>query len=151
MMRVLFLCHRYTDVSLGGLAEFLHFLPIALKQHSIHSIIYTSPQVKTRKLVGPHLLPNQVRHYSGPLLKPRIFIDKSELFPLLELCKEEKIDLIHAQGTYRAGYMAMHVYRQLDIPYVVTSHSDILVSNSKRMRSFTVRKRCQKILKKASF
>ncbi|HLB42582.1 MAG TPA: glycosyltransferase family 4 protein [Gammaproteobacteria bacterium] len=152
MTRVLFLCHRYTDVTLGGLAEFLHFLPLALKQYAIESVIYTSLEKKTTKqLYGPHYLANNIPHYAGPLLKPRFFILQGELNPLLELCKKEKIDMIHAQGIYRAGYMAMHVHQQLGIPYILTSHSDILSSHSQRMRQYRIRKRCQKILENAHF
>ncbi|OGT35103.1 MAG: hypothetical protein A3F11_07815 [Gammaproteobacteria bacterium RIFCSPHIGHO2_12_FULL_37_14] len=152
MIRVLFLCHRYTDVQLGGLAEFLHFLPLALKTFGIDSIIYTAPEKKkSKQLINPHLLTNQVPHYVGPLLKPGFFVSKSATKVLIEICKKEKIDLIHAQGVYRAGYMAMHIDQQLDIPYVVTSHSDLLSSHSKRMRQFHIRRRCQKILNQARF
>ena len=75
MTRILFLCHRYMDVTRGGLAEFLHFLPVALKHYTLDSIIYTPPENKMiAHLMGPHMLPNNIPHYTGPLLKPRFFI-----------------------------------------------------------------------------
>ncbi|OGT41947.1 MAG: hypothetical protein A3F42_02850 [Gammaproteobacteria bacterium RIFCSPHIGHO2_12_FULL_37_34] len=152
MTRILFLCHRYMDVTRGGLAEFLHFLPVALKHYTLDSIIYTPPENKMiAHLMGPHMLPNNIPHYTGPLLKPRFFITKHALSPLLQLCKKEKINIVHAQGTYRAGFAAMHIYKQLGIPYVVTSHSDILPSNSKRMRAYRIYNRCRKILETAHF
>ncbi len=151
-MRVLFLTHRYTDVQVGGLAEFLHFLPLALKSHGVETVIYTqTADKKTAQLMPPVRLDNGVLNYSGPFLKPRWFISKAELKPLIELCQQEKIDLVHAQGTYRAGYMAMHLAERTGIHYVVTSHSDILQNNSERMQRFLVQRRCQKIIKHAHF
>lgn len=147
-MRILFLSHRYTDTKIGGLAEFLHYLPPALQTLDIESTIYTQAENDSvSTLTGPEILPNGIKHYSGPFLKPKLFPAKKELAPLIELCKKEKIDLIHAQGTYRAGYMARAVQKQLGIPYIVTSHSDILSLNSQRMQKRSVLRRCRSILK----
>src|SRR5579883_15738 len=152
-MRILYLCHRYADTTIGGVAEFLHYLPLALKPLGVEVIIYTQAKKNTKsdKLLGPVMIANQTPHYSGPFLKPRWFPKKKELLPLLTLCQQEKIDLIHAQGTYRAGYMAMYVYRYAGIPYIITSHSDILETNSKRVQRYTIKRRCQKILQEAAF
>ncbi len=151
-MRVLLLTHRYTDIELGGLAEFLHFLPLALQQHGIETIIYTTPENKfQQQLSAPQILKNGSKHYTGPLVKPRFFISQRELIPLLNLCRQEKINLIHAQGIYRAGFAAMYVHRRLNSPYVITSHSDILAGNSRRIRQNHTRRRCRKILKHAQF
>lgn len=150
-MRILLLTHRYSDLEIGGLAEFLHFLPSALKKHHHEAIIYTQSQSATSELQGPFLLSNGAKHYTGPFLKPTFFISSAELLPLMTLCQKEKIDLVHAQGTYRAGFMAMHLQRKLGIPYVVTSHSDILPTNSERIKRPGIQKRCRKILKRAAY
>lgn len=146
-MHVLYLCHRHLDLEIGGLAEFLHYLPLALKSFNIKSLIYTQAENKnTKHLLGPRILENQASCYSGPFLKPAFFPDKKLLQPLMQLCREQHIDLIHAQGTYRASFMAMHVNKQLGIPYIVTSHSDILAVNSARLRRRSIRYRCRKAL-----
>lgn len=151
-MQVLFLCHRHTDTSIGGLAEFLHFLPDALARKQINSIIYTqSPNKRIYQLEKTANLPNGTPVFRGPFLKPRFFPSQKELAPLLNLCKKENIALIHAQGTYRAGYMAMYAHKKLGIPYVVTSHSDILEVNSARIHRQNIKRRCHHILKKAAF
>lgn len=150
-MRVLFLSHRYTDTTIGGLAEFLHYLPLALKDQAVAVTIYTQAVTKNEHILhGPEYLSNGITHYSGSFLKPRFFTSKNELKPLLDLCRAEKIELVHAQGVYRAGFMAMHVYKNLQIPYVVTSHSDILAGNSERIQRGRVLRRCREILKHAA-
>jgi glycosyltransferase involved in cell wall biosynthesis len=148
-MRILFLCHRFLDTQIGGLAEFLHYLPPALKKQGISSIIYTQNENDSLELSAPIILPNQITCYTGPFIKPALFTSTQKLKPLLALCKNEKIDLIHAQGIYRSGYMAMKVFQKTGIPYVVTSHSDILSASSDRMKRGKVKSRCAKILKLA--
>src|SRR5579883_1710642 len=128
-MRILFLCHRETDVKIGGLAEFLHFLPISLKKQNIESIIYTASDSEE----SHRLLENGVKWYSGPFAKPALFTSRKKLTPLFKLCEREKIDLIHAQGLYRSGYIALQIRKKLGIPYVITSHSDILTNNPKAL------------------
>ncbi|RDI44765.1 glycosyltransferase family 4 protein [Aquicella lusitana] len=151
-MRILFLCHRYLDTTLGGVAEFLHHLPLALKVHDAEVIIYTrASKDGPNRLASPEILENHIPHFSGPFLKPRFFISKKELQPFLSLCEKEKIDLIHAQGTYRAGFMAMHAHKQTGIPYIVTSHSDISAVNSQRIQRGNIKRRCKKVLEKANF
>lgn len=149
-MRILFLCHREHDITIGGVAEFINHLPPALKKYGIESIIYTQSDQPTRDLEGPVTLKNGMRHYSGPFLKPGWFTSRKKLAPLIQLCQREKIDLIHAQGLYRCGYMAMKVNQQTHIPYVVTSHSDILSANSERISRASVQRRCRQILKNAT-
>lgn len=145
-MRVLYLCHSYHDVSVGGVAEFLHYLTSSLKPFGVESVIYTRGDSQ-----GQTILKNDVAHHYGAFLKPRFFLAKKELLPLLQLCREQQIDLVHAQGTYRAGYMAMHLQKQSGIPYIITSHSDIAPVNSARIKRANIQKRCRKILRNAAF
>ena len=150
-MRVLFLSHRYADTKIGGLAEFLHHLPPTLRSYGVESMIYTRVSKSgIQHLEKPEYLSNEIPHYSGPFLKPSFFISNKELEPLIKLCEKEKIDLIHAQGTYRAGYMAMHAHKKTGIPYLVTSHSDVSETNSERIQRMSIRLRCKKILKNAA-
>ena len=150
-MRVLYLSHRYQDTKTGGLAEFLHYLPLALQSWGVIPFLYTqSAHHSLTTLQEPELLPNRMLHYSGPFLKPSILPSKKALHCVIRLCRAQNIELIHAQGTYRAGYLAMRVARKIDIPYLVTSHSDILPTNSKRIKRYSTRTRCQKVLKQAT-
>jgi glycosyltransferase involved in cell wall biosynthesis len=151
-MSILFLTHAYADTAHGGVAEFLHYLPLNLREQHIDSFIYTkSAQKHSHDLIGPEILPNEVQRYSGPFFKPGLFSSKKTLRAILRLCQEKNIQLIHAQGTYRAGCMALEIQKLTGIPYVVTSHSDILELNSERMRRNTVKRRCQNVLRNASY
>lgn len=149
-MRILFLCHRQHDVTIGGVAEFIHFLPLALKKLGITSIVYTQSELSSQTLLGPVSLNNGVSCYSGPFVKPSWFSSHKKLAPLLQLCEKEKIDLIHAQGLYRSGYLAMQIHQHTNIPYIITSHSDILAANSDRIKRVSVQRRCRRILKHAA-
>lgn len=149
-MKILFLCHRQHDVAIGGVAEFIHHLPLALKKLGIESVVYTQAELPSKSLLGPVLLKNGIPCYSGPFLKPSWFSSYKKLAPLIELCQREKIDVIHAQGLYRSGYIAMQIHQQLKIPYVITSHSDVLTSNSDRLQKKSVQRRCRRILKNAT-
>lgn len=146
-MKILFLCHRYLDTQIGGMAEFLHFLPKSLQNQGIESIVYTQSEKKTDKISDPITLPNGITCYTGPFVKPSLFTSNKKLFPLLDLCEDQKIDLIHAQGVYRSGYMALKAFQKSGIPYLVTSHSDILTAGSERMKRGKVQSRCIKVLK----
>jgi len=148
-MRVLFLFHHPFATLGGGVAEYLYHLPKALKQLGIESIIYTGEKTE-KKLSGPEQLPNGILGYSGPSITPGFFKSKKKLRILLDLCQQEKIDLIHAQSTYRNGYTALQVKKQLNIPYVITSHIDILGANTRRINRKKVQQRCQTILQQAA-
>jgi glycosyltransferase involved in cell wall biosynthesis len=149
-MRVLFL-HRHSPAnSLGGIVEYLHYLPLALKALGIEVFIYHESQKNERTIQGPFYWVNGIAIYSGPFIKPRLFINHKKNNVLLEFCLAHKIDLIHAQGTYRSGFLALEVYKKLGIPYLVTSHSDIVSSHSNRMNKYSVRRRCRHILENAA-
>lgn len=146
-MRVLFL-HRSTLANIsGGVAEFLHHLPMALNTHGVNSYLYS--ENKNAALSSPVTLQNTMQAYTGHYIKPALFTSKKSLQPIIDLCQLEKIDLIHAQGVYRTGFLALQVYKAIGIPYVVTSHADILAANSERMRRLVVKQRCKKVLKHA--
>lgn len=149
-MRILFLSHRFTDVEIGGLAEFLQFLPKNLRERGIESFIYTQTEKSSDSAIISRVLKNGVTHYSGPFVKPALFAKQSDVAVLVNLCRTLKIDAIHAQGLYRSGYLAYHVWRKTNIPYVITSHSDVLVANSPRMQKRSVKSRCKTILKYAA-
>src|SRR5580700_6592495 len=133
-MRVLFLCRNSFAKTAGGGWESLHFLPPALKAFDIEVLMYDMGNETDFRLQGPHVLPNGMLSYSGPVIRPAMFVSQKKLKPLLTLVKQEKIDLIHAQGTYRSGFAALQVFKQAQVPYVVMSHGDIAAVNSDRIK-----------------
>ncbi len=151
-MRVLFLYPRTLDsnTSVGGVAEFLCSLTPELKLLDVDPIIYSGDKT-LRSLSKPAQVIKEATIYSGPFIKPGFFVSSGKLVAVLTLCSQMKIDVIHAQGTYTAGFMALQIFKRTKIPYVVTSHSDILLTNSKRMNRSNVQRRCRQVLKHAAF
>ena len=149
-MRVLFLYPRTLDAntSVGGVAEFLCSLIPALNNLDVKSVIYAGDKSVNQLTKPSQTLVNSVV-YNGPFIKPGWWISKARLSHVLEVCRRENIDVIHAQGTYTAGFMAMKIHEHTGIPFVVTSHNDILKTNSKRMYRKNVQDRCRKVLKHA--
>lgn len=150
-MRILFLYPRPLDAnrSTGGVAEFLCALAPALKNLGVESVIYAGDK-SVNELTRPDAILADAIVYNGPFLKPSWWVQKSRLAQVMEVCRMEKIDVIHAQGTYTAGFMAWKIHQHLDIPFVVTSHSDILATNSRRMNRNNVKSRCRHVLKHAT-
>lgn len=150
-MKVLFLYPRTLDAarSNGGVAEFLCALTPALKKTGVESVIYAGDKT-VNQLTKPNAVLAEATVYNGPFIKPGWWVSKSKLEHVLEVCRMEKIEVIHAQGTYTAGFMAWKIHQHLGIPFVVTSHSDILATNSKRMNRSNVKRRCRHVLKHAS-
>jgi glycosyltransferase involved in cell wall biosynthesis len=148
-MRILFLCRNSFAKTAGGVWEFLHFLPPALKALDIEVLMYDMGNETDFRLQGPHVLPNGMLSYSGPVIRPALFVSQKKLTPLLKLVKQEKIDLIHAQGTYRSGFAALQIFKHSRTPYVIMSHGDIAAVNSDRIKRGKVRRRCREILRHA--
>ena len=148
-MRVLYITRFNPERIIGGIAEFLYFLPNTLKSLDIQSYLYNQADEPSATLPSPIMLKSGMLAYEGPFMKPGLFRSRKELHPLLTLCEREKIDLIHAQETYRSGYLAYQVKKKLNIPYIITSHSDIAPQNSERIKRRSVRKRCREILQHA--
>lgn len=151
-MRVLFLYPRTLDEasSVGGVAEFLSSLTPQLNSLGVQAIIYAGDKLQSKLVKQQASLIDEVTVYNGPFIKPSFFVAKRKLAPVLQVCHDEKIDVVHAQGTYTAGFMARQIYKHTRIPYVVTSHSDILTTNSKRMRRRNVQARCRHVLRDAA-
>ncbi|MES2218149.1 MAG: glycosyltransferase family 4 protein [Pseudomonadota bacterium] len=149
-MRVLFLCRNSFEKTAGGVVEYLHYLPPALRALGIEILYYAMGNELDDTLQGPHLLPNGVPAYSGPVIKPGWFVARNKLTALEQLCRSEKIDLVHAQGTYRSGFVARKLFQKMQIPYVVMSHGDVVTTNSSRMQRGSVQRRCQHILRDAT-
>ncbi|MDR3492226.1 MAG: glycosyltransferase [Gammaproteobacteria bacterium] len=149
-MRVLLLNRYSLERTAGGVAEYLYYLPISLKSLGVETFAYNEDENNGGGLVGPRVSKNGVVTYEGPFMKPSFFVSNKKLHPLIEVCKKEKIDLIHAQGTYRCGWIARQVFKKTGIPYVVTSHADIVATNSDRMKRGKVRRRCHDVLSSAA-
>jgi len=149
-MRVLFLCRPYIHTTIGGIPEFLNNLLPALQNLGVDITFYTQAEDRHEQhLFGPEQW-NTIPYYYGPFLKPRFFIRKKELNPLLTLCKDLSIQLIHSQGIYRCGFMAKAIKKSAGIPYILTSHSDILATNSSRMNRPHTLRRTRKIMADAA-
>jgi len=146
-MRILIINRYSVTQTQGGVAEFLHYLPLSLQSLGVETFIYN--EGKGDSLQGPELLPSGMQAYTGPFIKPGFFVSSKKLQPLIDLCRTQKIDLIHAQGTYRCGFIALQLFKRTGIPYVITSHADIATSNSARMRRARTQRRCSKILQHA--
>lgn len=151
MIRVLFLYPRRLDTgnAVGGVAEFLFSLSVELQSMDIEPIIYMGDK-SLHKLMGPIQLPGHITAYRGPFIKPGFFVSRRQLSPVLQLCEKRHVDVLHAQGTYTAGFMAWQIHKRLHIPYVVTSHNDILLTNTRRMGRERVKRRCQRVLEHAT-
>jgi glycosyltransferase involved in cell wall biosynthesis len=148
-MRVLFLCRHSVAKTAGGVVEYLHYLPTALQPYGIETVMYDMGNETDNALQGPHILANGVLAYAGPVIKPSFFVSSKKLQPLIDLCQREKIDLVHAQGTYRSGFVALQLFKRTGVPYVVMSHGDIAAANSDRMKRGSVQRRCREILRHA--
>jgi glycosyltransferase involved in cell wall biosynthesis len=149
-MRVLFLCRNSFEKTSGGVVEYLQFLPPALRQLGVEVLFYDMGNTQDNSLQGPVVLPNGVKTYSGPLIKPGLFVSGKKFAALMQLCRSEKIDLVHAQGTYRSGFVARKLAQKMQMPYVVMSHGDVAPVNSSRMRRVSVQRRCLAILRDAT-
>lgn len=132
----------------GGVEEFLFYVTRALAALGVESIIYSGDK-SCQEISAPQPLFPGVTVYHGPFIRPRFFVSKKALAPVVSLCRELNVDVLHAQGTYSAGFLARQLAKFTKIPYVVTSHSDILTTNSKRINRTNVRRRCRKILRDA--
>lgn len=150
-MRILFLCRPYIHTTIGGVPEFLRNLMPVLQNLGVDLTFYTQTKdLDEKRLFGPELLWDTIPYYNGPFLKPRFFVRSKEVNPLIRLCQDLSIQLIHSQGIYRCGYMAKAVKKQTGIPYILTSHSDILATNSDRMNRPHILRRTRKIMADAS-
>jgi glycosyltransferase involved in cell wall biosynthesis len=147
-MRILFLCRNSVAKTAGGVVEYLHYLPLALKKQGIEVVMYDMSG-DNDTLQGPQVLANGMASYSGPVVKPSWFVSRKKLAPLIEVCRREKIDFVHAQGTYRSGFVALQLFKRTGLPYLVMSHGDIATANSDRMKRGSVQRRCRAILQKA--
>ncbi len=150
-MNVLFIYPRLLSAkhSVGGVAEFLFAIAPALRQLGINPIIYAGNKSQ-KQITGPTEEKPGVMVYSGPIIKPGWFYSRRKMRGLYQLCKTLNIDVVHAQGTYTAGFMAALIHKHCGIPYVITSHSDVLATNTKRLNRRGVRARYVSILQHAA-
>ena len=139
-MNVLFLT-KY-DVLRGGVAQALSGLQAALEGVGV-GVIVCSSDVSAAN--SP--LPSGAVCVRAPLPKPGLWGGRGAIDRLGEICREHAIDVVHCHGLYRPGYAGRLLKGRLGIPYVATSHGDIV--GSSRMRRRSVRGRCERILRDA--
>src|SRR5437868_4741687 len=118
-MRILFLYPRTLDVkhSVGGVAEFLCSLTQELKKLNVNSVIYAGDKT-VKQVTKPTQVLTDATVYNGPFIKPHWLPFYGKLSAALDVCRKENIDIIHAQGTYTAGFMALKIHERMGIPYV---------------------------------
>lgn len=151
-MRILLLHSRPLEFgkTTGGVPEFLFAITQQYKELGIDVSIYAGHK-SFKTLSHTSTAHDSVKIYSGPILEPGFFISRKNIMPLAELCRREKIQLLHAQGTYTPGFMVRELAKLTRLPYVVTSHSDIHPVNSMRLKRRNVRSRLRRILEQASW
>jgi phosphatidylinositol alpha-mannosyltransferase len=143
-MRVLFLTN--SDVAYGGVAEVLLQLGRSLHAHGVQVRVCSG-----HESAGAGRLADDVPCFCLPLPKPGLFHASREATRgVAALCREQGIDLIHTHGLYRAGWAGRLVWRATGIPYLVTSHGDVMVGVSARLRRWRVRRRCRAVVRDAA-
>ncbi len=151
-MRLLLLHSRPLEFgkTTGGVPEFLFAITRQYKALGIDVSIYAGHK-SFKTLTHTSTAHDSVKIFSGPILEPGFFLSRKKIMPLVELCRREKIQLLHAQGTYTPGFMVRELSKLTKLPYVVTSHSDIHPVNSMRLKRRNVRARLRRILQQASW
>lgn len=149
-MKILFLS-RAGGLQIGGIAEVILQLSNYLSNIDAKIYVYNNGQLNIDNPLD--LIRNGTPCYSGPIVKPGLsgwFSHKKTMKPLIDLIHKEKIDIIHTLSLYRAGHAAMMLKKMTGIPFVITSHGDILPTSSDRINRKTIISRCKKILKSAN-
>ena len=142
-MNVLFLT-KYNVVR-AGVAEVLQALARALRPLGVNVSIYSSDAS-----AAVARLPEGTACAHGPLPKPGLLTGRKALSAIVETARRWEIDLVHAHGLYRPGWAARLLSQATGLPYVVTSHGDILTGLSRRARRGSFRRRCGLILRDAA-
>ena len=148
-MRILFLS-RAGGLQIGGIAEVVLHLSNYLSELGAQVFVYNNGKLNTEQPLD--LIHNGTPCYSGPIIKPGIsgwFSKNKTMRPLIELVYKNKIDIIQTLSLYRAGHAAMMLKKITGIPFVITSHGDILPTSSDRISRKAIIKRCKTILKSA--
>lgn len=148
-MRILMLHQKHLPTLKSGLVEYFYQLIPQLKTRGIEPFFLTAPAIKTQNTLQYYGEWLQTPCYLFPFMRPRLFHFKKEFQPIIHLYQELNIDVIHAHGAYRSGYVAEYIAKKIKIPYVITSHSDIS-ENSNRISKKTVKSRLIRILKHAN-
>jgi len=139
-MNVLFLT-KY-DVCYGGIAAVLGGLSAALAKEGVNVLVYSNDDS-----AAAGKLPCGTPCVQGPLPRPGALGGGKAVKHIAEVCKTHKIDLVQTHGLYRPGYAARLLKKRFGIPYIPTSHGDMV--GSTRMQRPKVRKRCAEILRDA--
>lgn len=148
-MRVLMLHQDLFPSIHNGAIEVLQQLIPKLQQRHIEVFFLTGAHSKKNKVMQHHGKWQGSDCYLFPFLKPKFFHFQSEYQAILKLCQTLKIDVIHAHGAYRPGYLAQLIHKKIGIPYVITSHSDM--HEGSRPTRTSSRRRLKNILKHAAW
>ncbi len=148
-MNILFLNRHAMKNASGGLPEFLAGLSTALTARGHQTYLYHE-NLESNILTEPEPSIGTLTAFSGPFPAPAGGCHANNCNRSWHSAKNQKIDLIHAQGVYRSGWVARALGRATGLPWLVTSHSDILSSHSHRLKRKKILRRCQQILADAT-
>lgn len=137
-MNVLFLT-KY-ELARYGVAQTLQALSESLLPLGIRVLVCSS-----HDSARGGTMPNGRPCTWAALPKPGLLRGRPQVRALAAICREHAIGLVHAHGLYRPGWAALHLKRRTALPYVVTSHGDIMPTSSRQQRQ-SVRRRCKAIL-----
>jgi glycosyltransferase involved in cell wall biosynthesis len=143
-MRVLFVTNG--NVHYFGVAEVFRGVIPELATLGVDVVAYSSHETAGQPGPSRGLFP--IIH--GPLPEPAFFGGGPAVRQLVDVCREERIDLIHSHHVYRGGHAARLAWRAAGIPYVITSHHDLSPRNSRRMSRWLPRRRCRAVLRDAA-
>lgn len=149
-MKILYL-NRSSQFQMGGIFEVISQLTNPLSHLGAKIYVYKNGDCNIEE--PEDLFGNGTPVFTGTLVKPGLggwFSKHKRTKHLARLVKELKIDVVHTFGLYRAGYSAMLLKKMCGMPYVVTSHGDILPT-SDRMKRKILLNRCKAILQSADY
>ncbi len=151
-LRILLLHSRPLNfaTAVGGLPEFLKAITFEFKTMGLDVLIYAGDKSSSH-IQHTSYVHDTIKVINGPLLQPQYWVSSKKLRLLTDFCQDQQITVMHAQGTYTPGFMVREIAKVTQIPYVITSHSDIHPKNSMRLKRANVRKRCYRILRDAAW
>ena len=145
-MNILYLCYREQAKIVGGTGEVFSYLTSLMP--SFGAKVYICTPSREENLIPQDDLLNGTPCYFTQRFKPNkfLFLQRKAVNQLANLARDLKIDIVHAKGLYHPGFAAYALKKALKLPYVITSHGDMIPQSSPRMLKPEVRKVCRKIL-----
>lgn len=135
----------------GGIAELILSLKKGLEERGHTVILFGRDKQKTKNYAITEDSWNGISYFKGALPSVKWWQTPTHYQSFRDFCLNQKIDLVHVQGIYSTGHQVRLALKKTNIPYGVTSHSDILAANAPRINRFHIKRRIKKILHDAAF